>query len=259
MYKLLVKPNCKILSLSVILYLAFASGMYAQNVRDSLLRISLFKFSYAVQVPSGDMAKRFGLNSAVDLNFSVKTKKGLFLGVNGNFVFGNNIKETGILDSLRTSGGFIIDQNGLPAIVRLFERGYGASVHVGKLFNVLSKNKNSGVLVYAGPAYFQHKIKIDDVGRQTPELVKQYKRGYDRLSSGFGFHEFIGYVYLGNNRILNFFGGLDLMQTFTRSQRSYDFDLMKADTRKRLDVLSGIRVGWILPLYGSTPQQYYYK
>jgi hypothetical protein len=259
MYKLPMNQNHKLLFLIVTLFLLIVSFSQAQNVKDSSLFISMVKFSYAVQAPSGDMAKRFGVSSAVALNFSMKTKRNLYFGFDGSFVFGNNIKEVGILDSLKTSSGFIITQNGNPATVRLFERGYGASVHIGKLFNLFYHNKNSGILVYAGPTYFQHKIKIDDIGRQTAELVESYKKGYDRLTSGFGFHEFIGYVYLSNNRILNFFGGFDCMQAFTKSQRSYDFDLMKADTRNRLDLLSGIRIGWILPLYRSTPQQYYYQ
>jgi hypothetical protein len=231
----------------------------AQNVKDSSLFVPMVKLSYAAQVPSGDLSDRFGASSAVALNFSIKTRRNLYFGIDGSFIFGNKIKEDGILDSINTSSGFVINQNGNPALIRLFERGYTLSLHFGKLFRLWPHNKNSGLLVYAGPTYFMHKIKIDDVGRQTAELTKAYLKGYDRLTSGFGFHEFIGYVFLGNNRMLNFFGGFDLTQAFTKSQRSYDFDLMKADTKRRIDMLSGIRIGWILPLYKGTPQQYYYN
>ena len=231
----------------------------AQNVRDSSLFIPMIKFSYSLNVPSGDLADRFGISSSLGLNFSIKTKKNLFFGVDAGFIFGNNIKENGILDSLKTSSGFIIEQNGNPATVRLFERGYTASIHIGKLFRLWSKNKSSGLLLYGGSTYFQHKIKIDDIGRQSPQLTKGYLKGYDRLTSGFGFHEFIGYMYLGSNRILNFFAGFDFTQGFTKSQRSYNYDTMKADADNRLDMLSGIRIGWILPLYKATPQQYYYQ
>jgi hypothetical protein len=234
------------------------SGLNAQNVRDSALFVPMVKLSYGVHLPGGDLVKRFGVSSAIALNFSIKTKRNLFFGVDGSFIFGNNIKDSSILDNLKTSTGFIINQNGNPATVRLFERGYTFSAHFGKLFNLFAHNKNSGLLVYAGPTYFQHKIRIDDVGRQTPGLTKGYLQGYDRLTAGFGLHEFIGYVYLGNNRILNFFGGFDFVQAFTKSQRSYDFDRMKADTQKRFDVLSGLRIGWILPLYKGTPQEFYY-
>lgn len=218
----------------------------------------MIKISYAVQFPGGDLAKRFGTNSNVGLNFSVKTKTNLIFGINGSFIFSNQIKENGILDSLKTSSGFIINQNGIPETVRLFERGFTVSLHAGKLFPVFSPNKNSGIIAYAGPTFIEHKIKIYDVGRQSAQLVDPYQKGYDRLTAGFGLHEFIGYVYLSNNRILNVFAGFEFTQTFTKSQRSYDYDLMRTDTTKRKDFLYGIRIGWILPLYKKTAQQFYY-
>ncbi len=250
-------------SLFVWLFVAYclwpaSNFSYGQNVRDSSLQIPMVKLSYAVHVPSGHLAERFGVNSAVGINFSVKTKKNWYVGFDGGFIFGNNIKENGILDSLKTSSGFIIDQNGNPSTVRLFERGYTVSLHVGKLFNIWSRNKNSGLLLFAGPTWIMHKIRIDDIGHQSPQLVKGYIPGYDRLTSGFGFHEFIGYVYFGNNRMLNFFAGIDLFQAATKSQRSFNYDTMVSDTRQRFDMLSGLRIGWILPLYKGTPQQFYY-
>lgn len=255
-----MKRHLQLYLLSASFFLLLATISRAQNVKDSLLHIPMIKFSYSAHLPGGDLAERFGASSMVGINFSIKTKKNLFYGVDGGFVFGNNINEKGILDSLKTSTGFIIDQNGHPATVRLFERGYTLSVHFGKLFNEWgANNKNSGILVYGGPSYFQHKIKIDDIGHQSPQLVKGYIEGYDRKTSGFGFHEFVGYVYLGNNRLLNFFGGLDFYQAFTKSQRSYNYDTMVSDKEKRFDMLMGIRIGWILPLYKGTPQQYYYE
>ena len=235
-----------------------------QNVKDFSLFFPMIKFSYAFQLPGSDLAKRFGYNSNVGLNFSIKTKKNWIYGASGSFFFGDQIKENGMLDSLKTSTssgphtGFIINQNGNPEVVRLFERGFTVSLHVGKMFPVFGKNKNSGLIIYAGPTYIRHHIKIYDVDRQAAQIVKQYVAGYDRLTAGFGANEFIGYVYLGNKRILNFFGGFDLTQTFTKSQRSYDYDLMRVDTQKRKDFLYGIRIGWILPLYKKTPQQFYY-
>lgn len=253
-----MKYNFKIFIALVSYILSLVSVSKAQNVKDSSLFFPMIKFSYAFQLPGGDLAKRFGYNSNVGLNFSIKTKKNYLFGANGSFLFGDQIIEDGILDSLKTSDGFIINQNGNPEIVRLFERGFTASLHVGKIFPVLSPNKNSGLMIYGGPTFIMHKIKIYDVGNQVPGLVKQYLPGYDRLTAGFGLQEFIGYVYLGNKRMLNFFGGFEFTQAVTKSQRGYDYDLMKADTDKRKDLLYGFRVGWILPLYKKTPQQFYY-
>ena len=262
MYKLRLKPTCKIFLLSCFLFLVSVSR--GQNVKDSSLFFPLVKFSYAFEFPGGDLAKRFGYNSNIGLNFSIKTKQNLIFGANGGFLFGNNINEDGILDSMKTSTadgahtGFIINQNGNPSTVRLFERGFTVSLHIGKIFPLFAPNKNSGLIIYAGPTFLRHKIKIDDIGRQCPQLQGEYLKGYDRLTCGFGAHEFIGYVYFGNKRMLNFFGGFEFTQAFTKSWRSYDYDLMKADTEKRTDLLYAIRIGWILPLYKKTPQEFYY-
>ena len=256
MYKLRMKQNWKIYSVFCILYSVYSVS--AQNVKDSSLFAPMVKLSYAFQLPGEDLAKRFGYNSNIGLDFSIKTKKNFIFGVSGSFLFGDQIKEIGILDSLKTSSGFIINQNGNPEVVRLFERGFTISLHVGKIFPVFSSNKNSGIIAYAGPTFLRHKIKIYDVGKQAAQLVDPYPKGYDRLTAGFGAQEFIGYIYFGNTRILNFFFGFEFIQAFTKSQRSYDYDLMKADTDKRTDLLYGIRVGWILPLYKKTPQEFYY-
>ena len=258
MYELHLKPIHKISISIVCCLLSIVYSADAQNIKDSSLFIPMVKFSYSGMWSGGDMAKRFGFGSVVSLNFSIKTKRNLFFGGEGSFIFGDNVNETGILDSLMTTSGFIINQSGNPATVRIYERGFTASLHIGKLFSIGKHSKNSGVLVYAGPTYLWHWISIDDIGHQSPQLVDEYLKGYDRFTGGFGIHEFIGYTYFGSNRIINFFAGFDFTQAFTKSLRSYDYDLMRPDTQNRVDLLSGFRIGWILPLYRATPDEFYY-
>jgi len=258
MYELHLKSNWKKSLLFLFCNLFLLSFSSAQDVKDSSLYFPMIKFSYALQLPGGNLAKRFGYNSNVSINVSMKTKTNFIYGLGGEFIFGNQIKENGILDSLKTSSGFIINQNGIPATVRLYERGFIISMHVGKMFSMLASNKNSGFVAYGGPVFFQHKIAVQDIGHQSPQLVDPYPKGYDRLTSGIGVHEFIGYVYLGNRRIINFFGGFEFTQAFTKSRRPFDYDLMRADTTKRKDLLYGFRIGWILPLYKILPHDYYY-
>ncbi|MBI4946703.1 MAG: hypothetical protein HY840_09910 [Bacteroidetes bacterium] len=259
MYELQVKPNYKISFSIVCCLLSIACFSHAQtNVKDSTLTFSMARFSYAFQLPGENLAKRFGNNSNTGLDFSIKTKRNFIFGANGSLLFGNQINENGILDSLKNSSGFIINQNGIPSTVRLFERGFIVSLYFGKMFHVLAPNPNSGIVIYGGTSYMYHKIKINDIGHQAPQLTDGYLKGYDRLSAGFGLHEFIGYFYLGNSRIINFFGGIELIQGFTKSLRGYNYDLRQPDTASRKDFFYGLRVGWILPLYKALPQQFYY-
>src|SRR5687768_4999597 len=124
----------------------------------------MVKMAYSIQAPGGDLARRFGLNSAVSLGLIFKTKSSLMWGVDGSFIFGNQIREEGILDSISTADGQIINQNGTFATIRQFERGFTVTGRFGKLFPVLGPNPNSGIFFQAGAGFLQHKVRFDDIG-----------------------------------------------------------------------------------------------
>ena len=243
------------LLLPVLMYLEAKSQAH---VKDSLLMAPMFAISYSYQIPGGDLVKRFGNNSNVGAMFLLKTKSNWLMGADYSFIFGSKLKETGMLDSIKTETGFIIDANGQYAETRMFERGYTASLKFGKLFPYLSPNKNSGFVCIVSVGMLQHKIRIEDIGNRSPHLSKEYRKGYDRMTNGMAVSEFVGYLLLSNNRLLNVFGGFEFTQAFTQSRRSYNFDTMERDTQKRKDYLSGFRLGIILPLYKRGPQDFYY-
>lgn len=242
-----------------IFFLIFSQAGFSQaSIKDSSIFVPLVKMSYALQLPGGNMSKRFGLNSAVNLSLIFKTKKNLLFGIDGGFIFGNQIREDGILDSISTSDGQIINSNGQYATVRQFERGFTVMAKFGKLFPVLGPNPNSGIFFEFGAGFLQHKVRIDDVGNSSPQLSKEYKKGYDRLTNGIAATQYIGYQYLSNKRMVNFFFGLEIYGAVTQSRRSWDYDLMQTDTQTRFDLLYGFRAGWILPLYKKAPDEFYY-
>lgn len=232
--------------------------LFMAQVEDSSLFIPSFGFSYGFQVPGGDLADRFGNNSdlALDLNFQTATK--WRIGGRISHLFGNDIREDGILDSISTSSGAIINANGQYASVRLYERGMTWMLTVGRLFPILGPNPNSGIFIDLSFGGIFHKIRIEDLGNLSYPLSEEYRKGYDRLTSGNMFRESVGYSYLGNKKRINFFVELEAYQAFTSSRRSYNYDTMTADTSKRIDLLFGARVGWILPLYKKTAKEIYY-
>lgn len=248
----------KVLLISSLCFLYLCAQAQRGSLKDSSMAVSLIGSSYAFQLPGADMARRFGFDSDIRLSYFFKSKKNWLFGCDISYMFGNRINERGILDSIKTSDGHVIASTGEYAEVRMFERGITASVKAGKLFSFWAPNPNSGFFALGSAGFLQHKIRIDVVENNAPQLTKEMKKGYDRLTNGFATSEFIGYLFLGNNRLVNFYGGFEFIQGFTQGRRPWLYDLMQPGTDKRLDLLYGIRVGWILPLYKRTTDEMIY-
>ena len=119
----------------------------------------------------------------------------------------------------------------------------------------IGPNENSGIIVTGGVGMLMHKIHITGT---SPQLTEEYKKGYDRLTFGVATSEFVGYFHMSNNRMLNFYFGVEFVQGWTVNRRGYNFDEMSTDTEKRLDHLSGFKVGWVLPLYKRVADEFYF-
>ncbi|MFL5766152.1 MAG: hypothetical protein ACJ77K_19565 [Bacteroidia bacterium] len=226
------------------------------SVKDSSVFIPHVAIAYGYQIAGGDLARRFGNNNKIQANLDFKMKSGWMLGVNGSYIFGKDVKES-IFDSISTSNGGIIGKNGQFADVRLFERGFTVAVTAGRMFSWKKPNPNTGLVFNVGIGLIEHKIRIETIGNNVPQLSKEYKKGYDRLSNGLLLTQDLGYLYFSSNRLVNIYFGLECMEGFTQNRRSYNYDTMTKDTEKRTDILYGARIAWILPLYKRAPQEFY--
>lgn len=247
-----------------LVFYLFISGVInvnAQKTIDSAITFPMFSASFMVQFPGGDMAERFGVNTNIGGSFMLKLKNNLFLDINANYIFGSELKGDAnhIFDSIATDNGEVINKYGEYAKIRTFERGYFIGGRAGMVLPFFQPNPNSGPLVLLGAGLLQHKIRIENDGNNTPQIIGDYKLGYDKMSMGICATEFIGYVYFSKNQFINFFAGVELYQGFTQSRRSFDYLLMKKDTKQRLDLLYSIKVGWIVPIYKRMPEKFYYN
>jgi hypothetical protein len=144
----------------------------------------------------------------------------------------------------------------------MFERGW---VFMGRVGKVLTKvpftkldaglNPNSGFLLMLGAGMVQHKIQIKS---NALALTEDMIKGYDRLSNGPALSQFLGYLFLSNNRLVNFYFGIECIQGWTQNRRGYNYDTMQEDTKTRMDIMTGIKLGWVLPLYKKVPDEFYY-
>jgi hypothetical protein len=236
-----------------------ATSLSAQlNIRDSAIATPLIYATYGYQFPQGDLAKQFGSNSSIGGGFMVKTRNNWLIGAEGNYMFGQSVKDQdSLLKGISTRDGFVIDANGYMADIVYYERGYTIFAKFGKAFSVLAPNPNSGITVMAGAGYIQDKIRIHNIGNTAPQLLGDYQKGYDRLNGGIAVMGSLGYMYLGNTRLLNFSVSLEVMQAWTNPYRERDFDTGMKDTRKLSSQFYTIRVKWMIPLYKRVPKEFY--
>jgi len=229
------------------------------HAQDSSILIPSISIHYAYQFPGGDLANRFGNNHNVGGAFTLKFKSNIFLGVDFSYLFGTDVKnKDSYFKNIRTDHGYVIDGNGQYAEIHFFERGFQTYVYAGYQFHFLAPNPNSGPFIQAGVGFMQHYVRIENPGNAASQIVGDYVKLYDRLSNGFSTSQTIGYRFMGKRNLANFHIGFELTQAWTQSRRSYNADDMRKNTDTHLDLLYGIKVGWIIPLYGRAPKDYYY-
>lgn len=245
--------------LSLIVVLIIISASKAQvSVKDSAISTAFFTAHYQYQIPGGDLSESFLSSSGIGTSFIYKTSSNWLFGVDYNFFFRDTVKGADtLLKSISTSLGEVIDGNGIYAEIHMYERGFYSTAKIGKLFPIIGPNDNSGICVIVGGGLLQHKVRIENPENTAPQLSGDYKKGYDKLTNGFALSEFIGYIHMGNNKLVSFYAGFEFAQAWTQSRRDYDFVLMGKDEKKRFDTLSGFKFGWIIPLYKRKPQKYY--
>lgn len=238
-----------------LLFLAnLASAQFGQ--KDSAIRLPLIAINFSGQLPMGDLAERFGPSFSIGGAFMYKFASNWVASVDAAYLFGSNVKED-VLEQLTNPDGFVTDNEGYPANLRITQRGLSFHLSGGRLFPVFHSNQNSGILLMLGAGYLQHKVHIYDVQQRVASVNGDLKKGYDRLSAGLSLTQFVGYLYMSRNRLGNFYGGFEAFEAFTQSKRKVNYSTGLPDTAPRLDILMGIRVGWILPLYKKMPDEFY--
>lgn len=251
----------KLRSLVLIALLIHFSGWSQRNIKDSIIGTPWVAIHYGSNWTSGDLADRYGFFNHLGAMAGYKTKRNWVYGLDGNFMFGNNIRMTGLFDHLTDYQGNISDENGDIGKVVLFSRGFNVNLMVGKVIPVWGRNANSGIYIHTGVGYLQHKLRIETNDQVVPSLELKYKKGYDRFTSGINFHQFLGYAFLANQGIVNFYGGFYMQEGLTYNRRDIFFDRPNEPVPKgmMLDIQIGFKVGWFIPVYQRKPKDYYFE
>jgi hypothetical protein len=228
-------------------------NLYAQNSNYDKYaftnRIFNIQFLVNQQSSGGDMSKSFGNHNSIGFGGLYKTKNNWLLSAEGNYLFGNSIKDLDILNNLVNGSGYISNNNGSPANYSVNMRGYSLFAKGGRIFSLSKTKKNSGIIVQAGFGFLQYKINFQTQNNDVPQLNEEYFKGYDRLTNGIAFNQFLGYYYHSPNRLINFYAGFDFTQANTKNRRGYLYDKKEFDSANKKDFIYAFRIGWMIPIY----------
>ena len=214
--------------------------------------------NHTFQIPAGDLAKRFGSNSNISLTASYKTHNDLIFEINGGVLFGPTVKEDNLFNAINGDNGTLISQNGEIPTIRLFQRGGHIDISSGKYFSLNSEKSESGIVLSIGTGYIYHKIFIETLTTELPQLNEELTKGYDRLSGGLLTKQFIGYLHFSKKTNIRYLIGLECVQAFTRDLRGYNYTTQTYVTENRRDYLFGIKCGFIVPIKQRQKERYYY-
>lgn len=236
----------------------FVCFSYAQNVKDTLVSFINFKVVASYQFSAMDLAERFGDHGTIGGEIAYKNMHNWLWSASTTITFGRKIREPNHLQNLWTSQNTIIGADGRNAAISRYHRGYQIAIQGAKIFpKIGGVNPNSGLFVQGGIGYIQHKIRIETIGNTVNALNRGSVEGYDRLCGGLMLNQGIGYLFLDNNRLANFFVLLECVEGFTKSLRKIQYDVPNPDLKTRFDMAIGIKIGYMLAFYRNIEKDYF--
>lgn len=234
-----------------------------RNYVDTMAPMLWLDAHFSYFFPIGELRSMFKNNFSIGPGLTFKTATNWTIGIYGDYMFGADMRDPNFFNgTLANDDGIVIDGNGLvsPGGITAEGRYWAVGMTIGKIIP-LDRWKNSGLWMRIGGGYFSHRLRLDDFGKQYPQLDGDYNKGYDRRSGGFDLNEFIGYQFVHKNRMLNFYAGIEFHQMWTKPNRNYVFfEGSTSDMKAKFSGLIGFKVGWNIPLYErKTTTTFYYR
>jgi hypothetical protein len=117
----------------------------------------------------------------------------------------------------------------------------------------------SGFYLSGGIGFLQHQIFIDTKNQNVPQLDEEYKKGYDRLTSGVSTKWEASYKYYSPNGKFQMYSGINMTLAYTKNRRPYLFNQMEySPTEMSLDKLLGVNIGIIIPIHRRNEEKFHY-
>ena len=235
-----------------------ALGFGQASPGDSAIQTTFLNIHYSGLGTAGDLSDRYGFSNVIGGEVNLKSKKNWLFGVGGGLIFGNQIKESGPIETLTNSDGFLINAFGEVASYSVSQRGLQFYGSVGKVIPMFNWNPNSGLLFKLDFGIIGDKMIYKVQGENVPLLEGDNVKAFDRFTSGFMLKQFIGLFHLSDGKLVNFYGGLELIQGFNKGRRNYQTDLIDPYTQRQFDFYYGLKISWMIPFYKRAPKEFFY-
>ena len=226
-----------------------------EELKDNIIFLSI---NHTFQIPANDLVKRFGNNSNISTILSYKSHNDVLLNIEGGVIFGPTVKEDNLFNNINGSSGTLISQNGEIPTIRFFQRGAHLDVSIGRYFKLPTEKSESGLILTLGAGYLYHKILIETLTMELPQLNQDLLKGYDRLSGGILTKQFIGYLHFSKKNNIRYILGLEFVQGLTKNLRQYNYTTQSRVNGTRKDYLFGLKCGFIIPIKKRRTERYYY-
>lgn len=229
------------------------------NISDSSIFIPSIGIHYGYHIPYGELTNQYGNVSTIGADATFKLKQQLVFGLGFEYYFSETVKNTiPYFRDIVNDHGYIIDGNGQFAEVFLYQRGFNIQAFTGYQFHFLAPNPNSGPFIQFGVGFMQYWTRIDNPLQAAAQIRGDYKKMYDRLTNGLSLSQFVGYRYMGDRNLANFYIGFEFTQGFVKNRRTYNADYTSEIKLDYTASMIGLKAGWIIPLYSKSPKKYYY-
>jgi len=199
----------------------------------------------SIEAPLGTWKADYGNSAKLrirgDVNLSVRDYVWAEYGAR----FGGGVRNTNqILGFLMNEDGYIMGNDGSPALIRLEGRGSSAALGYGQRLWMVNAHSLAAEL---GMDAISHRIWFNNSGG-VPLLTKPYVYGLDRMRQGLGVQAALRYSHADPNDVINFSLALRAGLAQTHDVRGTHYGANLPSPNPQWDGFFGAEFSWFLPL-----------
>lgn len=198
-----------------------------------------------IEAPLGAWRADYGNSAKVRVRGDLSLTQRDYVWAEYGARFSGGVRNTNqILAFLMNEDGYIMGNDGSPALVRLEGRGSSAALGYGRRFWM--QNAHS-LAVEAGADAVAHKIWFNNSGG-VPMLTKPYVYGLDRMRQGLGAQAALRYSHADPNDVINFTIAVRAGMARTHDVRGTYYGGNPPSLTPQWDGFVGLELSWFLPL-----------